>query len=243
MDTAEVGYQDVMQVCRNGHVITDLLRSHPEQSLARCHRCGADTFDHCPTCGHPLAGATFVPGLVLLGRREPPQFCLLCGASFPWTRRPPLSSPSVPLRQLESLLRRLPDVARQLRSRQDDQPPFRVEDDHGLEDLVRSLLPVHFDDVCLEGRTPSYSVGSRTDFRLVPESIGLTVKHVSPACREPELTAQWEEDVAYYQRQKNCRTLVGLAYDPGELLVDPARLETALSRPRDEQKLRFIVAS
>src|SRR5262245_20873415 len=156
MKTAEAGYQDVMQVCRNGHVITDLLQSFPEHALARCHECGGDTFACCPTCGQALPGAVFVPGLVPLGRRLAPEFCSACGASFPWTKRSPLASPSLPLRQLESLLRRLPAVARQLRFRQDDKPPYRVESDHDLEDLVRSVLPLHFDDVRPLTRTPTY---------------------------------------------------------------------------------------
>src|SRR6266545_3402472 len=33
--------QDVLQVCRNGHVITDRLRTCPEQALGHCDRCGA----------------------------------------------------------------------------------------------------------------------------------------------------------------------------------------------------------
>ena len=42
---------DVMQVCRNGHVITDMLRAHPESGLSHCDRCGAPTLDRCLTYG------------------------------------------------------------------------------------------------------------------------------------------------------------------------------------------------
>ena len=58
--------QDVMQVCLNGHVITDRLRGRPEHALSRCDRCGAPTLYRCPTCGRELPGARGVPGL------EPP---------------------------------------------------------------------------------------------------------------------------------------------------------------------------
>ncbi|MGH7171100.1 MAG: DUF2321 domain-containing protein, partial [Gemmataceae bacterium] len=70
---------DVMQVCRNGHVITDLLRNSPERALTHCDRCGAVTMDRCQTCGHELPGAFVVPGLQPVGVRSAPHFCAMCG--------------------------------------------------------------------------------------------------------------------------------------------------------------------
>jgi hypothetical protein len=240
---AEDYVPDVMQVCRNGHVITDLLRSFPERGRGHCDRCGAGTLERCPTCGQELPGAVYVPGLVPVGHRPPPQFCATCGASFPWTERAPLSSPSGPLRQLETLLRRLPLVVRQLRFRQGDRPPFAVEDDRDLEDLARSLLPLYFDDVCLEGRTPAYARGNRTDFLLCERSIAVTVKHVVPCLAEAQLAAQIHEDAAYYAHVGQCRTLLVGVYDPEMRLLEPRQLETAWSRPEDELKVRCVIAS
>ena len=159
--------QDVMQVCLNGHVITDLAGAHPERRRTACDRCGAATIDRCPTCGTALPGAVAAPGLATVGTRRPPRCCSVCGAALPWARqsRPAAGDPTAPL---ERLLRRLPRVVRQLRWRQGDRPPFRVEDERDLEDLLRALLPLHFDDVRPEGRTPRYAAGVRTDFRLVP---------------------------------------------------------------------------
>src|SRR5437588_10824334 len=76
--------QDVMQVCRNGHVVTELLRAYPDRGLSHCDRCGAATLDHCQTCGQELPGAVHVPGLVPVGCLEPPLYCSHCGAAFPW---------------------------------------------------------------------------------------------------------------------------------------------------------------
>src|SRR5438874_339984 len=153
MANADDLVQDVMQVCRNGHVITDLLRSSPGSGLAHCDRCGAATLDRCPTCGRGLPGAFIVPGLQPVGARRPPLYCPACGAAFPWAREPRPAGAPTALARLEALLRRLPRVVRQLRSRQDGRPPFRVEDEKDLEDLARALLPLHFDDVRPECRT------------------------------------------------------------------------------------------
>src|SRR5260370_42153774 len=95
MSTTEEPVQDVRQVGRNGHIITDLLRSCPERALTHCDRCGADTIDRCETCGRDLPGAIAVPGLQPIGSRQRPLYCATCGAAFPWTERPvPAAPPS-----------------------------------------------------------------------------------------------------------------------------------------------------
>src|SRR6266436_6890634 len=108
---------DVMQVCRNGHVITDRLLRCPEQASGHCDRCGALTFERCLTCGLELPGATLLAGPVPIGTPRPPNYCGRCGAAVPWTTRSSPLSADAPLDRLESLLSRLPQVARQLRHR------------------------------------------------------------------------------------------------------------------------------
>jgi hypothetical protein len=241
MNTIAEGVQDVMQVCRNGHVITDLLRTCPERGLAHCDRCGAATIDHCPTCGRELPGALAVPGLQPIGFRQPPCYCSICGAAFPWTKqnRPPKIEP---LAILESMLRRLPLVIRQLRARHGDRPPFRIVDERDLEDLLRALLPLHFDDIRPECRTPRYSSVTRTDFLLAKEGIAITVKWVSQDVRVSQLAEQLQEDEAYYRRERKCRVLIGLVYDPEMRVPEPLRLETACSGTENEMQVRCVVA-
>lgn len=221
MIPVENDVQDVMQVCRNGHVITDLLRTCPERAVSHCDRCGAVTIERCPTCGHELPGAFVLPGLQPVGVRPAPHFCSQCGAAFPWTKqhRPPKRESLV---VLEQMLSRLSRVVRQLRVRHGDRPPFRVVGEKDLEDLIRSLLPLHFDDIRPEGRTPSYAAGTRMDFLLVPESIAVTVKLAKPGILD-----QAAEDAAYYRRERNCRTLVVFIYDPEGLLREPCVPPTA----------------
>src|SRR6266581_1593595 len=89
--------QDVMRVCRNGHVITDLLHAYPDRGLSHCDRCGASTLDRCTTCGLEIPGAVHVPGLVPVGRSQPPQFCSACGAPFSWIRKPEMREDSGPM--------------------------------------------------------------------------------------------------------------------------------------------------
>jgi len=220
---------DVMQVCLNGHVITDRLRTFPEQGLARCDRCGAATIDHCLTCGRELPGALAVPGLEPIGVLPSPLYCSTCGAAFPWAEQFAPGLPA-PLLHLTNLFRRLPLVIRQLWVRQTDRPPFRIEDERDLEDLVRALLPLHFDDIRPEGRTPHYTTTTRTDFLLAPERIAVTVKLSRSVAGVSWLVEQFEEDAAYYRQQGRCDTLVGFVHDPERLLREPQALELACSR-------------
>ncbi len=221
--------QDVMQVCLNGHVITDRLRGRPEHGVSRCERCGAPTLHRCPTCGRDLPGALDVPGLEPIGTPGAPAYCVLCGATFPWARRrtPP---PVGPLAVLDGLLRKLPRAVRQLRERHADRSPFRVEDVYDLEDLLRALLPLYFEDVRPEGRTPSYAAGTRTDFVLAPEETAVTVKRAAGADCERVLAEQFAEDAEYYERRGGVGALVGLVYDPDGRVVEPASFEAACRR-------------
>jgi REase_DpnII-MboI/Uncharacterized protein conserved in bacteria (DUF2321) len=233
--------QDVMQVCWNGHVVTDLLRAYPERGLTHCDRCGAQTLHCCLTCGGELPGAFQVPGLVPVGVRRPPRYCPTCGAAFPWVKDTPRPLVGA-LAGLDTLLRRLPRVVRQLRNRQGDRPAFRVEDERDLEDLLRALLPLHSDDVRPQARTPSYAAGTRTDFLLAPQRCVVLAKLVRPAVRDPQLMDQFREDAEFYRRREDCRALIGLAYDPEGLLREPKVLEAACSLKDETPSVRCVVA-
>ncbi len=231
---------DVMQVCRNGHVITDRLHGNPSSGRTHCDRCGAATLERCLTCGHALPGALEVPGLVPIGARPAPRHCLVCGAPFPWVRQAPARDE--PLAVLATFLRRLPLVIRQLRWRHADRPPLRIEDERDLEDLIRALLPLHFDDVRLENRTPMYSSVTRTDIKLATDRIALTMKYARPGFSEPMLVEQWQEDIAYYQRS-DCGALVCYIYDPEGLLRDVSALEARWTDLADTPHRHWIIGT
>jgi len=231
--------RDVMQVCYNGHVITDLLKSCPQHRQDTCSQCGAATLDHCLTCGAELPGAVPVPGLV--GTRRPPGHCPRCGAPFPWAgANTPVAED--PLTAFERILRRVPRMVRELRNRQGDRPPFRVEDRRDLEDLMRALLPLWFDNVWPQARTPSYSATTHTDFRVDSEGLMVVVKLVRAAGDDARLTAEWQEDVQYYLTQASCRTLLGFVYDPLARLPDPRRVEAVSSPTNGAFDARLVIA-
>lgn len=242
MNAIEKNTREVMQVCRNGHVITDLLATFPERSLSHCDRCGADTLTACLTCGQELPGAIHVPEAFPIGETRPPEFCSACGAAFPWTERKKSVGSQATECVLESLLRALPRVARELRNRRPGKPEFKLEDVQDLEDLVRALLPLHFDDIRPERRTPSYAETDRTDFVLGGLGFALTCKLTAGSAGERELTAQLYEDIAYY-RDRNFKSLFVFVHDPEASLRGPRRLEATWNGMDGEQIIHSIIAS
>jgi REase_DpnII-MboI/Uncharacterized protein conserved in bacteria (DUF2321) len=234
--------RDVMQVCLRGHVITDALVSHPEQGANHCDRCGAPTVCSCQTCGQGIPGAAPLPGMFTLGHRMAPQHCPGCGAAFPWAEDRVVAAMPDTLTALETLLRRLPLTVRQLRDRRDSRPTLKVDDVFDLEDLLRAVLPLQFDDVRRQSRTPSYCATVRTDFLVGPNRAAVTAKLLQARASEPQLVREACEDIAFYERQTECGGLVILIYDPEQFLFEPRHFEAAL-RGEDGLDVRCVVAT
>lgn len=230
-------FQDVMQVCRNGHVVTDQARSNPDQCRYHCEMCGATTLQTCLTCGKELPGALVVPGMQPMGTRTPPAFCPTCGAAFPWHQ--PSETADATTATLERFLRRLPVVIRQMRERHGSRPSFRVDDEHDLADLARALLPLHFDRIHPRSRTPRYAVNTRTDLLVVPDRHVLTFKVASRELTQVLIEKHWEEDRAYY-RKGECRVLWLFVFDPLTYLREPRKLEAMWSE-RGELDVRCVI--
>ena len=74
-----------MQVCVNGHPITDSYEGNPQLRQDRCTECGAETITACPSCGTRIRGDYKVEGIVsMTGISDPNEFCHDCGEPYPW---------------------------------------------------------------------------------------------------------------------------------------------------------------
>jgi hypothetical protein len=221
--------RDVMQVCLGGHVVTDVLASHPEQGANYCDRCGAPTICRCQTCGEEIRGAPVAPALTTIGTRPPPTHCPGCGAAFPWAGKPLPEAAADTLTLLERVLRRMPDAIRQLRDRHAGRSTLRVEDVYDLQDFLRAVLHLHFEDVRCERRTPRYSPGVRTDFIVAPDRIAVCAKLIDAKEDVERLPREVYEDIGYYERQSDSGGVLLFIFDAEQHVHDARQLESSVS--------------
>lgn len=156
-------------------------------------------------------------------------------------------SPSAPvstsaLERVLHVLSRVHAVARHLRKRHDGRDTLDVQDEHDLQDLMRSLLAIDFDDVRPEEYTPSYAgKSSRMDFLVKKDEIAIEAKMTRPDLAEKEVGTELIDDIARYRSHPACKTLVCMVYDPAGRILNPAGLETDLSGQRDGLHVRVLV--
>ena len=82
-----MGYYDVMQVCLNGHQITDHYNELQQHRKDFCGNCGAKTIHACPKCNEPIRGDYVIPNVIGGGPTSIPSHCHKCGAKYPWATK------------------------------------------------------------------------------------------------------------------------------------------------------------
>ena len=160
-------------------------------------------------------------------------------AALPSEARSPLDA----LRFIRKLCTRFHALVRELRQRSENRPPFDVEDEHDVRDVVRSLLCLEFEDLSTEEWAPSYTGGaSRTDFVLKPERIVIVVKKTRQGLGAKEIADQLAIDFERYSIHPNCHTLLCFVYDPEGRVVNPRRLEADLTRESGGRTVEVLIA-
>lgn len=119
---------------------------------------------------------------------------------------------------------RLYGVARQLRHRREGRPTLEIRDEYDVQDLLHSLLRLHFDDIRPEEWTPSYAGGSaRMDFLLKAEEIVVEAKMARPGRDDRRISEELIVDAARYKEHPGCKVFVCLIYDPERSNQESAR--------------------
>ena len=149
---------------------------------------------------------------------------------------------NLPLSIIEKLCRRFDLVARPLRERRTNKTPFEIVDEYDVQDLLHGLLKIYFDDVRPEEPTPSYAgQGSKIDFLLPAEGIGIEVKHTKEYLRDGKVGEQLIVDIARYQSHPDCQTLVFFVYDPDKFLKNPHGIERNLNQNHKDFNVIVII--
>lgn len=162
-------------------------------------------------------------------------------ARFP--RKAATAAEDTSLPRLLRILRRFPLVARELERRPSGRQPLTLTDEPDVQDLLRALLHVDFDDVRPEEPTPSYAgKGSRMDFLLKDHGIVVETKVTRPGRDEKAIGSELNDDIARYGSHQDCRTLVCFVYDPTLVFRNAGGFERDLTGPRDRLAVHVVVA-
>jgi hypothetical protein len=148
-----------------------------------------------------------------------------------------------PAQTVVELCRRLPLFISEHRDRHDGRSTFEIKDEYDVQDLLRSILKLHFDDVRPEEWNPSIGgVQSRSDLLLKAERVMVETKMTRKGLRDRELVAQLSADRVLYRKHPDCGTLVCFVYDPGRFVTNPTGIENDLS-DADGSPATFVVIS
>lgn len=143
---------------------------------------------------------------------------------------------------VERLCERFHLVVRYLRKRHNSRSTLDVGDEHDLQDLIRALLAVHFDDIRDEECTPSYAGGaSRMDFLLKTERMVIETKMMRKGLNAKKLGEELAIDITRYVAHPDCGTLVCFVYDPEGRCRNPRGLEADLGREDGPFPVRVFI--
>jgi len=239
-----MGQYDVMQVCVNGHQITDTYNRYPEFRKDYCPKCGAETIYKCPNCGKPIKGDYHVSGIVVSSRTPVPVICEYCGKDFPWRLKKKTTEGNnkqierEPLILLEQIFDRFHLIAKQIRQRFDERETLAIKDEYDVQDLLHSLLHLNFDDIRKEEWNPSYAgSSSRSDFLLKNEKTIIEVKMTRKGLKAKELGEQLIIDKVKYKVHPDCKILYCFVYDPSGYIDNPKGIENDLSEKSEDFKV------
>ena len=144
-----------------------------------------------------------------------------------------------PIRNILEIFDKFHQVVRILRNRYDNRSTLNVTDEYDVQDLIHSLLAIHFDDIRPEEWTPSYAgKSSRMDFLLKDFKIVIEIKKTRNGLTGKKIGSQLIEDIERYSKHQDCKTLLCFVYDPEGIIGNPRGLENDLNR---DEKIKVKV--
>ncbi len=132
--------------------------------------------------------------------------------------------------------------ARQLKRRHAGRSTLEINDEYDVQDLLNSILRLHFEDVRPEEWTPSYAGGNnRMDFLLKDEEISIEVKMTREGLKDKEVGEQLIIDIAKYKAHPQCKTLYCFVFDPEGYIRNPRGLENDLTTDHDGLSVKVYI--
>ena len=132
--------------------------------------------------------------------------------------------------RIEQVLTRFQKVVRKLSHRHGGRTPLTIGDEYDVQDLLKALFSIDFEDVRPEEWIPGYagSSGKRMDFLFKKHGIVVEVKKTRDTLKDKGIGEELIIDITHYKEHPHCRTLVCFVYDPDQLITNPVGLKEDL---------------
>ncbi|MGR7526932.1 PD-(D/E)XK nuclease domain-containing protein [Klebsiella aerogenes] len=147
------------------------------------------------------------------------------------------------IEKLKSILGKFYSFQLNMNSRYNNRRGLTIDDEYDVQDLLRAILALHYDDVNAESTVP-YQLGSnsRVDFLIRDIGIAIEVKKTSKSVRDSKLAEQIITDVHRYSSHPFCKDVIFFIYDPEHFIKNPAGLQNDLEKINCEITPHIIVS-
>lgn len=147
-----------------------------------------------------------------------------------------------PIKLIELICNKFPHLVSQLRKRYKNRKTLEITDEYDVQDLLRVLLSLFFDDIRTEEHTPSHAgSSSRMDFLLKEEDIAIETKITRDGNDEDRrIGKEISEDINWYKEHPHCSMLICFVYDPDRRINNRPGLIKDLEKTTDLRVRVFI---
>ena len=133
-------------------------------------------------------------------------------------------------------------VQRELSHRHQNRATISISDEYDVQDLLRALFAIFFEDVREEVWVPSYAGGaSRMDFFIPAFELAIEVKKVRASMSAKSLADELIVDRDRYKEELRAKHLICLVFDYDGLLKGPRGLEIDLTKEATVEGLAVTV--
>ena len=135
-------------------------------------------------------------------------------------------------------------AASELVNRGHNRPPFTIENEYDVQDLLYACIRSVFNDAKREEWTPHHAGSAKKIDIVVPSAETVVeVKFVRDRAHSKKLADEIKIDIESYHTHGSCRLLLFLVYDPSCCIADPEPLQNDLSgrRTKDDVSLKVQV--
>lgn len=143
---------------------------------------------------------------------------------------------------LQEILEMFPQTVRTLDARSGGRPPYKVENEQDVRDLLFAVVKCVFPDAILEDPTVKHAGGTkRIDIVIPTLSIVIEAKFVRDSNHARNVADELKIDIESYHVHPHCKTLFAFVWDEKNHLQDRSNFIKDLRGLRVEDDMRFNV--